>query len=153
MESAYQCNRCGYESSYKHAMQRHFARKSLCTPTLADIDVALLLTELNTVKKDLNEKTYDCEYCGVKFNHRATKCAHKKVCKVKRKADADAALASKNALVKSEETSEETKLLQKEIAELKSLILRQQPNTTYNHCNVINVNNFGEENIDHLTKR
>lgn len=141
MESLYQCKRCGYECVLKQAMQRHFKRKKTCPPTLADIDIASLLTEINTVQKDLKEKTYDCEYCGVKFNHRSSKCAHKKICKSKTKLD--------NVIVLRDQ---DTKSLHDEIAELKSMIMKQQSNTTYNNCNVINVNNFGEENIDHLIR-
>lgn len=143
MESLYQCKRCGYECNHKHAMQRHFKRKKVCLPTLANIDVSSLLTELNTVTKEVQDKSYECEYCGVKFKHRSTKCTHKKICKAKATAKEDHPIIIRDP---------DTKLLHAEIAELKSMIMKQQSNTTYNHCNVINVNNFGEENIDHLMR-
>lgn len=143
---AFVCKRCGFECSHKHVVKRHLQRKNTCSPLLSDIDVSVLLEQIT--HKEMNEKTYDCEYCGVKFNHRSTKWAHKKIC---RSAKDNTTLVSTNT---------DANVLQLQIAKLTEMVtkLEQQSklnsNNTYNHCNVQNVvvNNFGQEDTDHLIK-
>jgi hypothetical protein len=137
------CKRCGFECCHKHVLKRHLQRKNTCSPILSDIDVSILLQQI--IHKEMNEKTYDCEYCGMKFNHRSNKSAHKKICK---SAKENTSLITTN-----------TDVLHVQIAKLTEMVAKMETklnsNNTYNHCNVQNVvvNNFGQEDTDHLIKR
>ena len=140
----YTCKRCGYESKYKHCLQNHLKRKVICKFTSEDISVEILLDELID-NKDESVKTYDCEYCGKKFNKCSNKSRHKNICKKKPK-DTETIV---------NELSEQVKKLQSKIDEL------QIPNTSHNITNNTNntqINNvsingvklkdFGRENMD-----
>jgi len=56
-------------------------RKNPCEFIENDIDRNLLIDEL--YERKLNEKTFDCDFCGIKFNHISGKSHHKKICKSK----------------------------------------------------------------------
>jgi outer membrane murein-binding lipoprotein Lpp len=77
------CKRCDQEFLHKAYLKSHLERKKICNFIDNDYDVKLLLEEL--YKRNLKEKTYDCEYCGMKFNSTSGKCQHKKICKDKPK--------------------------------------------------------------------
>lgn len=72
------CKRCGYSSEHKSNLKRHLLKKTLCEATNEDIAIDELLTDFD---KKYNEKTYDCELCGKKFNSRSNKSKHKESCK------------------------------------------------------------------------
>jgi len=140
----YTCKRCGYESEYKHCLQNHFKRKVICKVIDEDISIDILLDEL-VDNKDESVKTYDCEYCGKKFNKCSNKSRHKNICKKKPK-DTETIV---------NELSEQVKKLQSKIDE------SQIPNTTQNITNntqnnntqnITNINvklkDFGRENMD-----
>jgi hypothetical protein len=76
------CKRCEYVSSTKSNLKKHLTRKQACVPIdeAHNIETNLLLQELDTVVV-YNEKTYDCEFCGRRFNSRSNKSTHRKVCK------------------------------------------------------------------------
>lgn len=79
MEKTYFCKRCGYTTNQKGHLIRHFQNKKPCPSTIADVSVEDLLEELQ--QKQYNDHTYDCEFCGKKFNSRSNKSSHKRTCK------------------------------------------------------------------------
>jgi len=96
------------------------------------------ISELTT--KRLNEKTYDCEQCGTQFNCYQSRWRHRKVCKVR-------------------DQTEEINNLKNEIIELKKKIEcngvsyttnNTTTNNIVNNINVVNIRNFGDEDISHL---
>ena len=92
----------------------------------------------------MNDKTFDCEYCGTKFNHSSGKSQHKKICKQK----------PLDKITVLEQTVE--KLVSK-IDEQQTKIekLEEQPKNTTNNTQINNVSingvklrDFGRENMD-----
>lgn len=140
----YKCKRCGQESTTKGNLIQHLQRKNVCEPLLCDISREEHISEL--LAKKLNEKTYDCDRCGVKFNCYQSRWRHKKVCK-------------------KPDPHEEINKLKIEINELRRQIEsnanvknvsynthnRNTQNTINNNIN-INVKNFGSENVSYLPK-
>ena len=151
----YVCKRCGYESEYKHCLQNHFKRKVPCQVTKEDISIDVLLNEM-AESKQYSSKTYDCEYCGKKFNKCSNKSRHKKICKEKPR-DTETIV---------HDLSEQVKKLQSQIEDLHASKVQNissnntsNSSTTNNTCNTsnntnntqnININlpnNFGRENM------
>lgn len=75
------CKRCNVIFYTKARLKSHLQRKNICKFLNEDLDVNILLEELDT--RQLNDKTYDCEYCNKKFNSSSNKSKHKKICKDK----------------------------------------------------------------------
>jgi transposase-like protein len=77
MDPKFKCKRCGYEIEHKHNQRRHLQRHAPCDASVCDVSVDSLIKELD---KQYNEITYDCEFCGKKFNSRSNKSRHKATC-------------------------------------------------------------------------
>ena len=58
-----QCKRCGYETNTKQSLLRHFHRKNICTPSIEDIHVDILINELESEPNN----QYKCCHCGKCF--------------------------------------------------------------------------------------
>ncbi len=76
----FKCERCNEKFSTKSILKTHLQKKNPCEPKFSSEDPKLLLSKL--YDRNLNEKTYDCEFCKKKFNFTSTKCTHKKICKL-----------------------------------------------------------------------
>jgi len=140
------CKRCNVTFSSKTRLKTHLQRKNPCEFIETDYDRILLIQEL--YEKKLNDKTYDCEFCGTKFNHVSGKSHHKKICKQKPLDEITQLKTTVNQLVSKIE------------------ILETQPknNNTTNNNTQININgvaqlesvgrvklrDFGRENMDAL---
>jgi len=140
---AFICKRCNQEFLHKAYLKSHLERKRICDFIDNDYDVKILIEEL--YKRNLKDKTYDCEYCGMKFNSTSGKCQHKKNCKDKPKGT--------ETIVN--ELSEQVKKLQSKIEELQIPNAQNITNNTTNNNNTQNINitvpklkNFGWENMD-----
>ena len=144
MDDEYVCKRCDSVFSVKSHLKSHLLKKNLCKFIDKDYDRDVLISEL--YQKNLNDKTFDCEFCGTKFNHSSNKSRHKKVCKNK----------PLDKITVLEQTVE--KLVSK-IDEQQSQInkLEAQPKNTTNNNTQINNNislngvklrDFGRENMD-----
>lgn len=72
------CKRCGYEACTKSNLVRHLRKVRTCKATNNDISVIDYIKELT--HKEYNDKTYDCDKCGKRFNSRGNKSRHKKIC-------------------------------------------------------------------------
>ena len=75
------CKRCDYDASTKSHLIRHLTKQKTCTDKREGVKDTIeeYIKELTT--KIYNDKTYDCEYCGKKFNSCPNKSRHKKTCK------------------------------------------------------------------------
>jgi uncharacterized Zn finger protein (UPF0148 family) len=138
------CKRCNVQFSSKPRLKTHLQKNNACEFIEYDFDRDILIDEL--YQKKLNNKTFDCEYCGTKFNHSSGKSHHKKICKQK----------PLDKITVLEQTVE--KLVSK-IDEQQTKIekLEEQPkniNTTNNtqinnvSLNGIKLRDFGRENMD-----
>ena len=74
------CKRCDYETDLKQSLIKHLQKKKICPVIKEDIDRSILLNELVYVK-EYNDRTFDCEFCAMKFNNSSNKSRHKKICK------------------------------------------------------------------------
>lgn len=171
----FKCKRCGFDSQHKHVLKRHLLRKNVCavSPECGgeDIDVNDLLQELEP-EIDENVQSYKCEFCDKRFKHLSNKSAHKKTCAAKRSIE--------KQVVNSEETRTVNKAAaflqeagaQNVLGDLVGLagdngvainllqkictLLETQQNTpttqviaTQNNIQ-INLNNFGNESLQHV---
>jgi uncharacterized CHY-type Zn-finger protein len=141
------CKRCQHQSTTKYNLIKHLRRKTPCTDANNVISIEAYIAELTT--KVYNTKTYDCKFCGTKFNNYQNRHKHYKSCKE----------AKKHAL-QQEDNAALIQRLQDENAKLKEQLERgsnptqivqsQTINNTFNTIN-INLNSFGQEDIGHLT--
>lgn len=135
----YNCRRCGYTCDKKGSLVKHFNRKTLCTPTLEDIDVKILLEE---IKKPSLTSGFQCEFCDKYFSTRQGKYQHKLICKKK----------------KNDDISSRIEELTKEINDLKQISSKDKATTNSQNINCnntynIQINNlkpFGSENMEPL---
>lgn len=152
--SIYTCKRCRYQSTKGNVVQ-HLRRKNVCVATFEDIPVNVLIDELT--HKEYNVKTYDCKFCGTKFNSSPNKYRHQRSCK--HNPDNTTAL----------ETTEMVPLcmvnaLEKRVKELEAKIVSTPPtqgntnngtiNNNQNHgvINNITINALGKEDISYITE-
>lgn len=136
------CKRCDQQFKTKSQLKTHLQRKNPCIYIHNDIDRNNLIEELYDRK--LNDKTYECEYCHMKFNHSSGKSHHKKICKSK---PLDKITVLENIV---SSLVEDNKILKAEIN-------KKQPTNITNNNTQININNtsngvklrdFGRENMD-----
>lgn len=79
MSTEFKCPRCGDAFHRKDTLITHLKRKKECPCTYSSEsreDISKRLTS-----KTYNDKTYDCDFCGKRFNFASCKCKHKKICK------------------------------------------------------------------------
>jgi transcription elongation factor Elf1 len=133
------CRRCGHESSSKCNLLKHLRRKTPCIDTNNVITIEAYIQEL--LKREYNEKTYDCQFCGTKFNAYQNRHRHYKTCKEAKK-------QNKENIIK--ELQEENNRLKEQ---LNNHILPQSIVNNIINNNTINItiNNFGNEDTSHLT--
>lgn len=81
MEFMFVCPRCCYSTPFKQALLKHLAKLKACPAAKDNRSREEIINELT--KKEYNEKTYDCQFCGKKFNSCSNKSRHLKVCKKK----------------------------------------------------------------------
>jgi hypothetical protein len=143
------CKLCGYSTPYKSCIISHLKRKTLCTqepPSNVTESREELIKEF---EKKYNDITYDCSWCGKKFNHRQNMNYHKKVCKSK-------------PVSSDVPTKEQYDNLLNEIQKLKEETTNRRVQQQNNNCTInniqqnnnvtINLKSFGFENIAHLEK-
>jgi hypothetical protein len=136
------CKRCNQIFTTKSRLKTHLQRKTKCiciNPKFdIDIDINILIEEL-CIRK-LNDKTFDCDFCGLKFNHASGKSQHKKICKEK---PIDEIIILKNTVDKLYIKVKELETKQ-HIGNTTNIINNTQIN------NNINLKDFGKENMDAL---
>lgn len=168
----FNCARCGESFSRKDVLVNHLKRKKACIATLSQEDRDDLINALKT--KQYNDKTFDCNFCGKKFNQASCKSRHKKICKKNpsnSKATEDTPSSASN--IPSSSTvvpptyviieKGQLEYMMKKIEELdKHVQGRNSSNATGNvtttninngtNYNIsINLNSFGQEDVSHLS--
>ncbi len=140
------CERCLKEFVQKISLQKHLQKKNPCTNLESTRSRKDILEDIQ--KRELNDKTYDCEYCGMQFNHRSNKYRHKNTCKLKPH--------DEMILVKKEEyMALKTTTINNTNSHNNITNNHNNHNTINNNItqNITIVNNFGEEDIDHILHR
>lgn len=134
------CKRCGYESTTKQNLLRHLKRVITCDPSISDIPPCILIEEVS--RKNYNDASCHCEFCGKQFNHRSNMYTHKKTCKSKT-SDYDELKA---------EVEELRKMLSEKSHTTNNTTTNVITNNTTNITNNITIvlNDFGKEDTTHI---
>ena len=165
----YKCLRCGFNTTYKSNFSRHLNRKFVCKPILNEIDIYEIkktynilqvrqsskyttkipqnTTKLpqNTTKlpqnttKMVGKIKIQCQYCLKLYSRKDSLNRHQKKC---------------NKII---ELANQNELLIKKVEEMivKMSTLENKINMTnskINSDNTIQINNFGSENIEYISK-
>jgi hypothetical protein len=149
----YNCSRCDYSTSFKSDLKRHLTKKKPCISKNEQApSIKELLNELYPIKDDIEK--YTCK-CGKEYSYQSGLSAHGKKCSV---------------FQEDKELRMIVKDLQKDVKELKKkdkkndrMITTTMNNNTMNNNmmnnshntmnNTIVVNNFGHEDISHLSPK
>ncbi len=116
-ETEWSCKFCQHVSSSKSNLLKHLRRINPCINTENPNTISDYIEELT--KKEYNEKTYDCKFCGTKFNAYQNRHRHYKTCKYAPKEDDVSISSSTDSGEQSTITIED---LQLQISEQKDLI-------------------------------
>jgi hypothetical protein len=120
-------------------LKTHLQRINPCEFIHDDLNRDDLIDEL--YQRKLNDKTYDCEYCNMKFNHASGKSRHKNICKQK----------PPDKITLLEQTVENL------ISKIQNLEQKQTTTQTINNNNTqinnvsingVKLRDFGRENMD-----
>lgn len=157
------CKRCGQESSTKSNLLKHLRRKNPCVPDNTNektITIEDYIDEL--LHREYNDKTYDCEFCGTKFNSRSNKSRHKKTCEkalqAKEQTSNKDIIDKLNVLAEQNNTLlQQNSILTQRLQEVENKLTTRTNTTVTNNNNItnniinINLNNFGNEDVSYLT--
>ena len=169
----YECKRCGYITNRKGNMKNHLNRKNPCKVVLEDISIETLknLYDLNFYENILKnpqkilknpqkslknppffeENCLICHFCEKSFSRSDNLNRHFKSCKKKNKIEQLTLTKMENKIIELEETIQNTSLINNN-----SLINNTTNNNTTNNNTTntinINLNNYGNENIDYIKK-
>ena len=144
------CPRCDKTLSSKQNLQRHLERKIKCTPVSKESDIST--TDLVQELQEDPKKTFKCEHCSKGFSSIYNlKRHHSDNCK-----------ENKKPILRKDENIEDYKskieYLEKRIQLLESkestssIHMINSNNNSGNTQNNINIQNFGQENVSHLTE-
>lgn len=151
----YECKRCGYSSDRLCNLKKHLNKKNECEPKYSNDTVASLLA--NLYGHDKKEKHFNCDDCGKEYASRSGLFFHKKKnnCKSSEKPTPSEPNIDINKLLH--------ELLQKHLeleSKIDALTNQQHSTVQMNNNGVnngvinniqINLNNYGEENLQHLS--
>jgi protein-arginine kinase activator protein McsA len=129
---SFQCERCGYSTEFLGNLRNHFKRKNLCPAVLADIS-------LHELKAKYTKKSTTCEQCGKEFASPQSKYNHKKY-------------HCKNTVSQLQQTINN---LQEELEVHKKTAphnVTHIQNQNIQQNILINIKNFGQENMEYLSK-
>lgn len=141
----YTCPRCGYNTSTLWNYKTHLQRKRLCPAKVRDLTHNELMDDYT--ENILNRK-YVCEYCKTQFDTSKSKYQHKLRCKNKTEEQQISLLA--NEIEKIKENLEHYK--RSDVNNTNTIVNGNVNNGTVNNNITINVNDFGQERLDHLPK-
>ena len=141
------CDRCGRDFKKMDNLRRHLNRVYICQPIVADIPIESL-----RAKYACKKGVYACENCGKVYKTSSGKCKHKKTC-LKQDKEKDKIIQEKDTLLKEAlaKIDKEQQSREKLEEQVKELLLQKQcvQNITNNNF-IIQINNYGEENMDYL---
>jgi len=149
--NVFTCLRCGFYTPHKNVLVAHLTKVKECPCKNSDAPRQLLIEEMRKQSKR-TQKTeqglYPCIKCGKEYKSAASKHNHQRTCK----GDKHQILFDRMSVF--ENTIEQ---MQNTIDELQEkLAVYQHGSNNYTNCNIQNqniiiINNFGEETIDHIT--
>lgn len=133
----FECKRCGFKTPQKQTLMRHLMRKNPCCTIKSDCSCE---EQLKGLEKKYKEQTFDCDFCGKRFNYAASKSKHKRKCE-------------KRPLQTVESLTKAIDLLNDKLEKLD--VSRNLPPVLNTNCNNqtinIQINAFGNESTDHLS--
>lgn len=139
--TSWDCKRCGHIATTKSNLLQHLRRKKPCNCIIQDIDVSVYIEEL--LKREIDGKTYDCDWCGKQYTCWQNRSRHKKTCKKKPSDTIN--------------ESDEIKIMKSKIDELERIIKESRGTTHYTMNNTNNgtinnyiINGLGKEDISYL---
>lgn len=130
----YVCQRCGYSTHQKSNLLSHLRRKTPCPNTLCDVSTQQLLNDVEGKKGGCNE----CPYCNKKCASRQSLSYHKNVCKLKKPTDEPKVVPNITNHITNNMTTEN------------NTTINLSPNVNIN-VNITPINDFGKEDIKHIT--
>lgn len=145
----YNCRRCGYETTDRGNLMKHFNRKILCDPKISDIDRESLITA--SYKRVYKTEDFKCNFCDKPFKVMNSVYRHaKKCCKNPTNINLKDEVEKLQTIIKNQE---------KVIDSLSKCNKINNSTSITNNNNIINnninqsshihlhLNNFGNENI------
>ena len=167
----YLCHRCGYNTNRRSNIIQHLNRKKVCTPILGDISIEdikkhykLEIKNMNPNEPKMNKfepkmnpnepkmtpinyNEYECIYCNKCYSTNSHMRRHEKTCKVKIEKE-------KKDLEKNNEIKELKEMVEKLLLENKgntNISDNSISNSNNTIHNIININNYGEEDTKYIT--
>lgn len=140
--TVHECNRCGYTTKRKTDLKKHLTKKNHCSVTNDDIPIKELLEQLYLPK--INDKKYTCR-CGKEYTYQSALSRHRKECQIYQ--EHQYIMTTMNKLEK------EMEVLKKKDNQMITTNSNNSNNNNSNNTiqNTIVVNNFGHEDISHLS--
>lgn len=134
MENGFICKRCNSIFTSKYNLKAHLIKKNICKCINHECegDVQILIDEL--YERKLNEKTFDCEFCNMKFNQASGKSRHKKICKLKPQ----------------DEITQLKNTVEQLVSKIEKLEAQPQPQTINNTNNNTQINNVSINGLAQL---
>jgi hypothetical protein len=127
----YSCPRCGFESTNKFVILQHLCRKTLCKPLISDMSKENLEGLAESLRYKRKEKSIPCTECNESFGTRQALFYHKK---------------RSHGHVSHTSTDQRVEQLERELAELKALVVQSTSATTVNTNQTTTVNGIQTQN-------
>lgn len=146
------CHRCHHKTSTKGNLVSHLKRKKPCSTTYEQTSIEDCLKQL---ERKTPNKTYTCEQCDASFTTRQAKHKHRTSCKgvveqlsVVVKQDDIQELKAQNVVLQ-----QQANMLLERLERVEKSVQAKQPSIVNNtQINIsVNLNNFGHEDVSHLT--
>lgn len=149
----FDCPRCKYATPFRSMLIRHLCKKKCCAPIYSSLSCQDILKDLEKQKeKDTN---IVCSWCNKKFNHKSNLYAHHKVCKAKNEPANQSTTNTNNTITSNSNVEELLKTmitLMQNKQDQPTIVNNVNNYTTNVQNNIININAFGKEKLDHITK-
>lgn len=147
------CRRCGYSTTRLSNIISHIHRKNICKVLLENISIEDIRLSYNNDKiNNKYVKEYRCELCQKILKNSHNKSRHLKNCKEKNNIDIEIPRVIDLQKQLKDQMNINNKILKELRKEKNNTIQNITQNITQNNnINIINLNNFGKENLDHLT--
>ena len=153
----YECFYCTYQTKYKSDFSKHLKTKKHRKNTEYQIENENKLTPINTNEHKMNTKSHKhCDYCNKSFKTHASKRRHE-LHYCKHNIDNHSKISKKikekekEFLLYKKEMEKQKKELMKQIEILLTKVGNNNNNTTI--TNNIQLNNYGNEDLSHITNK
>ena len=141
----YTCERCGYSTTIKSHLKKHFNRKKTCPSKNSSISINILKKQFG-LQETNNSKENLCPFCNRCFSRKDNLKRHLEKC------------VPKNQSLNTEKSLSNNNLYQK-IDKLIDILNQSQSTQVQHHhytniehqTNIINVRSYGQENNEYIT--